>query len=144
MDQLKGQIHLSGALSGLCWIVFRFVKDMTFRFCSSPADSFLLLPFLLFSSSFLRFYMNVVHTKFSDNRSLRIILLVQKYITIPVKCVMFGIFCGYNQRWDVFLWQGARNKGKMKLRMKKQPMFSKKTLKNLQKDLENYCSRHEI
>lgn len=57
MDQLKGQKHLSGPVSGLCWVPPPFLMDMTFGHWSSDAASY----FVNNLSSFLKSEGNTSH-----------------------------------------------------------------------------------
>lgn len=80
IDQFNGQIHLSGSVSGLCWIFSPlFYKNTTFKYSESAVAT----SFVLHLSSFLNVFKDTLHTllkyaRFSANNSLQITLLVQK------------------------------------------------------------------
>ena len=79
MDQVGTQMHLSGPMSGLCWILFSlFLKDIPFRYCLHAVDSFsrpATSSSVLHLSSFLKFfvlYTTLIFAKFSTNSFLGI------------------------------------------------------------------------
>lgn len=89
MDELKGQVHLSGPLLGPFWIFFpQFLKDITFLYCLSGKDIFF-CPQLFPPVYFLR-----LGAKFLCNSWLGITVLLQK--------IQFKFLNNY-----VFLWEAA-------------------------------------
>ena len=103
--------------------LFLFLKDITFRYCSSVADSFVFFKgctsfFVFYLFSFLRLFKDTLHTvlshdKFSVSSSLEITSLVHKYYLKFVKLPdLWNLLQMQLKRWESMkhFQQGASNK----------------------------------